>query len=166
MPPRVSRTQIIPHDTVYEAHPVSTRELRLAADEAEVACVWGIPDAYRAWAYLARYGRYIVNAHFITIGHGGAISEQAFGRLVRSMMSLRCSRESRPDRGQPHRSVLSRDGRHGVGWSLAAGAASRAIVGSPDGVTGRQTLRLLSERQQAPLDVELEEHLLFESRTS
>lgn len=72
-------------DGIFEANSISIGDLGLQADDAAVACVWGMPDDCRAWAYAARYDRYVVNASFVLAGAGGGIDEEAFKRLVKSI---------------------------------------------------------------------------------
>lgn len=71
---------VLPQDDFYKAWPTSTQDLNLAADEAKVACVWGNAGGAqcRGWAYLARYGRYLVTSNFVIRGNRGALDGRTF----------------------------------------------------------------------------------------
>lgn len=76
---------MVPQNDNYAATSVSVGRLGLRADQAAVACVWGLPTNCRAWAFFARYGSHVVSAHVISAGKPASISQDAFGRLVGSI---------------------------------------------------------------------------------
>ena len=78
----IEQTVVPQLEGIYRPVQAPINHLSLAAESAQLACVWGELVRCRAWAYAAAYGRYVVNAHFVMAASDGGLSGADFEELV------------------------------------------------------------------------------------
>lgn len=69
---------VVPHLGVYDTSSVNAVRPMAHADESRLACMWGVADECRAWAFAANFGRHVVYGQWMSAAVHGALDQTAF----------------------------------------------------------------------------------------